>query len=359
MKEADVERLQLMIEAAKEAKQSSTASIESALRQTTNPFDRHNLIGQLLGGRFLQADVIRVLKSLLSDPDASVRVHAAESLYSLGSAAGKETLLGVIRSSLAPNSGMLADGKRAATVLNRFHEAIPTELLVDLQRKLGYPGVVDIMAMQGDPRYAPFVLGLAKEKPGSNAIFYVGLLGSPEGYSVAREVYNTATDEQDKIAAAWAMFRTGGDRAGLDYVLKIADQGLASGRANKGTSSDAIQDAMSALYATNDERVRDFLRRSVASLRSTVSSKSLASLFYVQKDYAFVDDYIKSYMASSATYKGQDPNLVWRIAAARNVPEITALVRQSVPADVFDQHFGQTRPVESWIWSYVGHIPRR
>lgn len=296
-----------------------------------------------------------MLQPLLADPDPSIRVAAAEAIYSLGSAAGKQTLLDMLAQFGGPDGVPAVDAQHAAVVLNQYRETIPADLLIALQTRIGPPGVANVMAMQDNPRYAPFVLELTREHPGAGAMLYVGVLGSEACRDAAQKLSDSAQNETDKVAAAWALFRSGGDRSIFDLVVRTAAQTLDLPPA--APRSEAVRNAFDYVSITNDDAACDLLRRAALHPRTDISGKALASLFYVQRDYAFVDDYLRKFLADPNAFPNQDRDFVAEIAAARNSPELTAVARQSLPPDVFDYYFAQPRPPESWIWTHLSNIP--
>lgn len=348
-----------------EAERSSTRRIEAALRTTSVAEDRKRLLGEMRNRHYARDEAIALLTAYLNDPDAGVRVYAAELLYEMGSAAGREALLHVMRSAVDPSAPNLSAAVSAAKVLNRFRELIPRHLLIELYDKRGHPGLLGVMAMQGDPAYARFILEIGEEPSNViGAVHKLGVLGAPEGYSFAKQVFESTHNERAKVAAAWAMFRTAGDHNALDYVIRIAGGEPRDLNGYKGTGDlQAIHDAMRLVYITKDAAVRQLLRDSVASPYTSISSSSLVSLFYIQEDYGFVDDYLRRYFSDPAIKADSsiDGNLAWRIAVARNNPSLTALARESNSTG-YQYHFVEMNGrsvVEAWIWSHLSDIPLR
>ena len=115
---------------------------------------------------------------------------------------------------------------------------------------------------------------------------------------------------------------------------------------------------MDELYITSDPAVREFLRTTINTPQADINAKSLASLYYIQHDDAFVDEYLGSFLQDSTRYRAQDSNLIWHIAAARNLPEYAAQAKADSP-DFYAYFFTSGRSVESWISSYLGVIPKK
>lgn len=341
------------------AERASTRRLEVKLRQAATPLERRALLGELRDRHYARDNVMRVLDAHLDDPDPGVRVEAAHLLYEFGSHAGKGTLLAVMRSALAPTADTLSDAVEAAQVLNRFREVIPSDLLFELYDKRSHPELLSVMAMQGDPKYMPFFLEAAEEPSYVAGIVHeLGVLGVPDGYAFAKQVFASTKNERTKVAAAWAMFRTGGDRDALNFVLKYAGHEFADLKEAPKPDPYTSQAALRSLFVTKDDTVRTFLRQTIAANDAWTSSASLASLFYVQKDYEFVDNYIRNYLSDPTVRTGSSigDNLIGQMAAARNDPALAALAREKSP-EFYNYHFVQWRSVESWIWSYLSDIP--
>lgn len=341
----------------------STAGVEKILRDEKNADTRKAAIGELLRHHFDREDAIRVLELALKDFDFGVRVRAAELLYTLGSSAGKQVLFEVMQSALDSRSETTrSNAVAAASVLTRFRETIPVDLLYRLYEGFSHPGLLTTMAMQGNPRYFGFLAEALERESIVGNVFNLGVLGAAEGYPVAKRIFDSAPDDRTKVAAAWTMFRTGGDRAALDFVLERAALGVTTPKpAGLGmTALDAISDARRAVCITQDVAVRDFLRQAVSVSNGSASNSSLASLFYVQRDYDFVDTTIRKFFLDQTAYPGLDHNMVWRMAAARSSLAIEQAAQAQSP-DFHNLYFVRLkgRPVEGWIWSYLSDIPMR
>lgn len=338
----------------------TVAPLEKELREEREPEQRKAAIGQLLSHHFDRADAIRVLKIALNDPDSSVRVRAAELLFTLGSPAGKPVLLDIMRAALGSQPEAKSSAANAARILSQFREVIPADLLYPLYREFSHPSLLTTMAMQGDTRYFDFLIEALRSEEIAGNVFNLGVLGAPNGYAIAKQIFDSTSNERTKIAAAWAMFRTGGDRAALGLVLERAALGVTTPKPPELATSATIADARRAVYVTKDEAVRDFLRQAVSTPIAGVNNPSLASLFYVQRDYAFVDPIVRDVLSGHGADRGFDHNLVWRIAAARGTPEIDAAARTQ-SSEFHELYFNRfkDRPVEGWIWSYLSDIPMR
>lgn len=353
----------LLALAKKFTEQPSTFGVEKILRDEKDAEARKAALGELLSHRFDRDDAIRVLELALKDSDVGVRVRAAELLYTLGSAAGKQVLLDAMQAAWdAQSASTRSAAVSAASVLTRFRETIPVDLLYQLYERFPHPGLLTTMAMQGNPRYFGFLAEALERESIAGNVFNLGVLGAPEGHAIAKRIFDSAPDDRTKVAAAWAMFRTGGDRAALDFILERAAVGATKPKPAdlSMTAADAISDARRAVCITQDAAARDFLRQAVSVANGSVRNSSLASLFYVQRDYEFVDATIQKFFSNPAAYPGLDHNMVWRMAAARGSPAIEQAAQAQSP-DFHDRYFVRLkgRPVEGWIWSYLSEIPLR
>ena len=336
-----------------------TDVVAGQLAQAASLLERFRLLGELRDPRYPRLEAIRVIEPYLNDPDLTVRLQAAELLYQLGSPAAHDFLLALLREAASNTTIPVDSGIQAAGILNRYREQIPADVLIGFQLRSGYPGVTGIMAMQGDPRFAPYVLSAVRTEAIAGNLFDLGLLASPEGQPLALDIYEHTGNETTKVAAAWALFRLTGERSPLDYVLGVADHLVTDRNGIQGVAPGAAQYAFREIAVTKDEAAVTFLHR--AALESNfgeIRSAAVASLFYVHQDFEFVDDYISRYFVGPTAAENVDGELCRRIAAARAVPAITALAQRQNP-DAYYREFVQLagRPVESWIWNYLSHVP--
>lgn len=352
---------ELLLSLAKQFSSSPSAEqVAQALRGANSADERRAALGQLLSHHIDRGEAIRLLEDVLTDESLKVRVRAAELLYTLGSAAGRQTLLEVLRHGTVPDPQTLSESVAAAGVLSKFRESIPGELLQEVYERHSHPALLSIMAMQGDSRYLPFLIDAVRDEEIVGNIINLGVLADQRSYSAVKRIFDSSRDESARIAAAWSMFRTGADRAALDYVRERAGLGITTPASVEKNITESVGEARSVIYVTRDETVRDFLRQAVAAPAADVSSAALASLFYVQQDYAFVDALLKSYFADGRIAGGADHNLIWKISALRNVPEIEAAARARND-DAYQRYFVRfkARPAEGWIWSYLRKLPMR
>jgi hypothetical protein len=339
----------------------SAQRVADNYRRAATAEARRLALAEFQDWRFKREDAAAVLRVALRDTDVGVRVYAANLLYQMGLADGKEILLEVLRSvrSLAPQE--LMEAITAARILDRHREVVPPDLLIGLYEETGYPGVIGLMAAQGDKIYLPYLLEAARMQP-NGTVHALGLLGAPEGYALAKQVFENTRNAEVKVMAAWALFRCKGDPVAFDYVLSQAAARLEPEN-RKDYDPYAAQAAMRIIAATPAEPIRPLLHQAVNASDSQMSGMALASLFYIQNDTVFVDQFVRNYLSDPIVRERSavDPNLVWRIAAARNDPSLTALA-YAANADRTKQLIieGKDRPVmDVWIRLYLSDIPRR
>ncbi|HTL68433.1 MAG TPA: HEAT repeat domain-containing protein [Lacunisphaera sp.] len=341
---------------ARDQERFSINRVVEKLRKAVDGRERWLALSELRDPRFKRDDAIRVLQSALTDPDLKVRINAADLLFSLGSAAGRETLLQILRAAPDAQGEAAPELLHAADVLDRNLQAIPADLLLGLQKAFGNRWVAGIMAIQGNPQFLPYVEAAAREETIAGTLRNLGLLGSVDGYAFAKETYESTTDMRTRVAAAWAMFALAGDRAALNFVTAVAAQKSGGENGDQPADPYVIQEAWRELYVTNDPAVRELLSEAATS----GDASALASLFYVQADYEFVDRFVRDYLQDPKAYPKADPALIGRIAAARNTPDLSTLA--SASSEVFRQFYYEPArgvPVESWIGHYLGDLPLR
>lgn len=362
----DESKARLLLALAEEIKKTSAVRwsvqrVADNYRRATTAEARRLALAEFQDWRFKREDAAQVLRGALRDADVGVRVFAADLLYQMGLADGKETLLEILRSvrSLTPHE--LLEAVTAAQILDRHREIIPADMLIGLYEETHYPGIIGLMAAQGDKNYLPYLLEAGRKQPNGN-VHSLGLFGAPEGYALAKQVFENTRNAEVKIIAAWTLFRCNGDREALAYVLDHAAARLGS-RVAEGYDPYASGAAMRLLGITRDESIRPLLHQAANSSDSQTSGMALASLFYVQNDAAFVDQFVRNYLSDPGVRERSavDPNLVWRIAASRNDPALNALA-YAANADRTKWLIieGKDRPVvEVWIRQYLSNIPRR
>lgn len=339
----------------------SAQRVADNYRRAATAEGRHRALAELRDSRFKRDDAARVLRDALRDTDVGVRVFAANLLYEMGLADGKETLLEILRSARSLTPHELTEVVTAAQILDRHREIIPADLLIELYEETEYGGIVRLMALQGDERYLPYLIASARKEPNSS-VHSFGLLGVSEGHVMASQVFKNTRSAEVRVAAAWAMFRCGGDLDALAYVLDQAAARLGQG-VKEGYDPDASGAAIRLISITRNESVLPLLHQAVMVNSSSTSGTALASLFYVQNDAAFVDQFVRNYLSDPAVRESSavDPNLVWQIAASRNDQSLSALAYAANPDRTRRLIIeGKDRPVvEVWIRQYLSDIPRR
>lgn len=341
---------------AEEAQRFSAERVESNAAKAANEKERRLALAEFRDPRFPRDDAIRSLKTFLSDPSLNVRVYAAELMFKLGSKDAREMLLATLRSAPTLSLAELEDVVQAAQLLHRYGDDVPADLLIPVIKLRGARGLIGIMSAQHDPAFEPYLLAAARENP-VGMMTHLGEAGIQEGYAIAKEKFENSTSPRIRVMAAWTMFQLKGDRDAFDHVFAVArgERGTGNGQAD----SDANMEARRRLYGVKDTAVRDFLRKQARETDALTNTCAIASLFYVQKDYAFVDAYLAEYLENPRNHVQKDGALMARLAVARNQPGLNELLAEQ--SSEFKKFFlapARGVPPESWIHLYLSDLPR-
>jgi len=345
----------------------SADRVISELKSAKTSADKQRTLGQLRDGRYDRKAAIEALRLALKDDDIAVRVLAADLLFQWGSTDGKQTLLKIVSEARSTPAADLIQVVRAAEVLSNNKETIPYDSLVALYRETRDAGVLRVMAAQKDDRYLAFLLERARAEP-NGMVRLIGDLGASGGYDVAKQVFERTRSPEVLVDAAWAMYRCGGDEQALAYLVAQARAGL---EGKQGTDPFAANLAIQHLALIPSESARQVLEEAMQSSNGSASSAALASLYFVQKDFAYVDQFLITYLEHPSTQAQQagdgaakpmwsvNQNLIWRIVRERNDPHITslAITANRGRSEDFLGTAGAFPVANTWLRGYLRMIP--
>lgn len=340
-----------------EARRFSADRVAEAYHAAPDAKARRLALAEFQDPRIPRADAIRVLTAALADGERSVRVYVCTLLYGLGSSAGKDTLMAVLLEGPGLPEADLPLALQAAQILDSHHEAIPRDVLLALRPRFQRHELNGVMARQGDPTYLPYLMPGTGESAGTGTLWNLAVLAAPESLPFVREVFETTRNRTTKVAAAWAMYRIDGDVAALEHVLQLAERALDPPVPGV-PPDDAVDFAWRAIRGIRHERARDLLRHSIESSPGRSFTADLTSLYFVQRDYDFVDRYLHAYLTDRKSHPQADIALIARLVAARNNPELNRLAAQ-MPEVARKFYFepAQQFPAEYWNRHYPTQLP--
>lgn len=319
-------------------------------------------LGRLLNTHFPREDAIAALKTYLSHPSAEVRFLVANQLFMLGSDAGRDVMVSMLMAGANGENIPMQLVVGAAQILYQYRQPFDSQLLVDAYSKTEFSLLKSIMVLEQLPEAKNLVADALGTNTylESNAI-YAGILRMDDAATLAKlRLMLELTRPNNRLAAHWALSQITGSETDLGYVIELAKP--RAGLLPKPSSYDQslALDAIRLLTTTVSPQARNALKEisehAAQSGDHMVFDMAFASLYYVQKDYAYVDQKVAELMNGP---KGKPSfSTVWKIAAERRTPqlELLAVERNS---EAYKQHFilEQGRPVEYWIYQYLSNIP--
>ncbi|HEY4301174.1 MAG TPA: hypothetical protein VGM73_09895 [Candidatus Didemnitutus sp.] len=301
------------------------------------------VLGELMNPKYRQADAVAMLGDMKSN-DWRVKALAAQILLQRGSREGVATMVETLKAASAGENVPESVVLKAVVSLNRFGETIdPASLRGSYQR---YPldEILEVAALQGDA-WAPAAVQQARQvgRPVIDTALDAAYLGMADDQSLAiyRQLVNSA-DPDLRAVGNWALYRATGDQATLQNVVEMARvySGLdpAAGHAPGSSYSVGL------LTATEDPKAAQTLE-AIADLAAHRKAKgaygvdeTLSALYYVDKDYGFIDQRITSYLNGSDPDAKWGSAVFWQIAAVRSSPDIERLAYAKSPT-AYDLYF--------------------
>jgi hypothetical protein len=181
-----------------------------------------------------------------------------------------------------------------------------------------------------------------------------------------RQLTAQSSDYPTQLLGHWALYQTDGSPEHLDFLAAVAREvaGLAPRTERSqpwaGTSG-LVFDLLKITMTPEATRILEEIADGVAKQKTTNSDafqRAFGALFYLHHDYRFVDQRVLAFMRGEYSGPAVSPSLMWKIAAARGDPEITAAA-QAANRTAYEREFQMlgSRPVESW--ADLSYVPRR
>jgi len=153
-------------------------------------------------------------------------------------------------------------------------------------------------------------------------------------------------DMNVRLGANWALYRATSNQAYLDFVISVANEGAGLGPKTGSLSPWTGLDALQYLEVIDSpvaaRALRDIADAGKKAPNSEMFAGAFASLFFVQRDYDYVDQTLLSFMHGELDGHNIDGNMMFEIAAARNTPELAAAA-QARSQDAYERNFIRMR----------------
>jgi hypothetical protein len=163
-----------------------------------------------------------------------------------------------------------------------------------------------------------------------------------------------------RLAAQWALAQINGSEADLQPLIELVLELEGIRPKTPAFDWDMARDAFRLLSVTRSPQVADAMKlicsRDAKPGDNSFFEGALASLYYVQKDYTYVDRKVLELMRGA---RGKPTfGIMWKIAAERRTPPMELLaVELNAEAYKWDFILEQGRPPEYWIYQYLSDIP--
>ena len=307
------------------------------------------VIGELVNPNYRREEAIAVLSELLEHRDWRVRIRAAQELHELGSNAGLPTLRLALQSASGgadiPSIMVLT----AVRTLQRAGETIDPQDLKAVYQKYQSDELIKIAAQQG----APWTADIVRQKRATNAMIVptellAAYLGMNDAESIQRFNLLLSINAESKVLGNWALYRATGDVAPLQYLVDVVRSFNGLSGPIVDITGDAGSMAIHLLSITQHplvektlEEIMDHQVGKEGGLGISFSG-ALASLYFVQKDYDFIDQRLSNFMRGNYPASGAGSGLLWDIASSRRTPEIEELALARNPGE-YDLRFIRMR----------------
>lgn len=335
----------------------SAVALRSSFRDQ-EPQEWRAAMRRLARPEFDREIAVRRLSKALADADLEKRAFAGAMLLDIGSQECVPVLQKVIQAELQSGTKSPAS-EMALEALARHRVKIDETTLLQLAPHS--PEALKIAALQGVEAARPILDAVMTQDPGRLGIYqlvrYYQDPREAEIRSLQTQVSRTDVPPSfHGMSQVWWYVLTG-DLEAEKFVLDAASR-YATADTGGGVDAQVGNHAFAALRDNYIVNARSTLR-SVAQkpLDFEMGAQSLASLFYVYRDFSFVDERIAAALNEDASGKSlAHVALEWRIAAARNTEQLRELAQRQ-PA-LFQRYFVQeaSRPIESWIFQYLGPV---
>lgn len=341
------------------------AHLRQALK-SGDPLVWEPAIRELASLKYNREQGIRELIGLLDHGNWDVKVRASQLLLELGSAVGRGILNGALVAAARGEDVPWAAIVTAATTLQQYRQPIDGDALWAAYQRRKAPELLEIATMQQLPQVRELVEQMRRNRElGYDTEYLAAYLGMKDSESIVSFQRLLTAYPKAELLGHWGLFRATSEPQHLEYVIATARQALGmdplAGRS--APTSDVKHLAFDFLEVTLDTRATQALRdiADYTAHRSNGGSmdfgRAFGALFYLHKDYSFVDERVLAFLNRSYTGPGVDRGLMMQIAATRRTPEMEAAAKVFNPA-AYEYAFVQLheRPVESW-WPNLRRVP--
>jgi hypothetical protein len=315
--------------------------------------------------RFLKEDVEKALLPMLSHPNALVRARACLTLAERGSTIGQQTALNIVDES---NQGKVLEPlslETSLTSLIQYRTPVPKEMVLALSKH--FPEQRARFVTYTSDEFLPWWEEPIRKQASWN-LDYLSTFHRASPDIVARlhaQRADSATRPDNHFLAEFHLYRVGENPEFFSEILKMAEIHLGrrkpppapddSYRISWDTSLNAWEYV---LYSTEPAAL-DLMRTVATDLSSDPLRKSmtyhqaLGALFYLHRDYAFVDKLLmERLLACIDSIQKTGRNILTpyecQIMAVRGNPEFARLIHKHIP-DLYYFVYYRDLPIESWI----------
>lgn len=331
------------------------ARIERALA-TGDPLEWNPAITDLMSPVYERDEVIAVLTGLLHHPTWEVRTRVADLLLQLGSSAGVPVLQAAL---LAGADGAAISELAVATAATRLHlyrHPIDSATLMRAYQRHKMPELLRVAVMQQVPELGAMARDRwAANLQGYEATWIAAFGGLKDAEAIERYRWGLKAEPRTQLISQWALYQATGDETFLNQIIATARQ-TAGLEAKTETSWRLLKgEVFDLLKLVTVPRAQQALRE-IADQSATKTgdedtfARSFTALFYLHRDFAFVDQRLMQFFRGEFQGSGIDRGLMMRIAAARRTPDLEAAAWRFNPG-AYEREFIQQRdrPVEQWV----------
>ncbi len=313
-------------------------------------------VGELLDPLYDRDQAIAVLTDLLKYPNWVVRTRVADLLLQLGSSAGVPDLQAALRAGADGAAISELAVVTAATRLHLYRYPIDSATLMRAYQLHKMPELLRVAVMQQVPELGAMARDRwATNQQGYEATWIAAFGGLKDAEAIERYRWGLKAEPRTQLISQWALYQATGNEAYLDQIIATARQ-TAGFEAKTETSWRLLKGEVFDLLKLAPVPRAQHALREIADQSATKTgdedtfSRSFTALFYLHRDFTFVDQRVMRFFRGEFQGSGIDRGLMMRIAAARRTPDLEAAARRFNPG-AYEREFIQQRdrPVEQWV----------
>jgi hypothetical protein len=341
----------------------------TALKSKTSTLELSQAILKLSDPRFRLEDVERALLPLLDHPNSEVRSWTCTTLAQHGSNLWHKTALAIVNDAIQGKPLEPLSLESVTSDLTQYRVAVPKELIIELAKR--FPNERSRFVNYTYDELLPWwEEPIRKRQNPDFSYLQTFRRASPDIVARLHAQRPNSTLPPNRFGVDFKLYLVGENPGFFPEIIKMAE--IHTGRRkpppvtdNRGKLRwDTTRLAWEYVLYSNEPAAIELMRSVATELshdpnrNSMIFGDALGALFYLHRDYAFVDNLLMERLKAGIEH-GQKTNMnivsvyEFQIMAARGNPAFAPLVREYF-TEVYVYYFVQSAhvPIERWIGLY-------